>query len=467
MSFLSSDWGHTPGAALKLALVGVVCTGIWVATGLAGAASRAARWAGRLCWLGLFGLYSLWAYLAISFGVLLAWTVPLWLRLGIGLLAVAALATVLRPRNRLHVPVILPLGLWIAAVLFGWLREENLVRCDDYLALQSPVQLVATNPQLESCHPGEVRASGRFPRTIWEAPDGERILFTTQGEVVPGGFEGSVCQAWLDGRDATRCVGRPYNKSQGLVEIPELDRVIVFQWGIRTPTGSIGAVVMELPRNEELRVLDEHWFDEMLGDGFYEPRNSTLYMISDRLNGLHRVTLPDFERQPTVQLGVPTAGELDYDPARGEGVLCGAGIGAAIHGAPLSARIFRSANWSPVDLVSVSWGCDWDPVGRKVYTTVPNLGLLDRIDYDSGRVEKRWFVGLGRRSVAYDRARRKVYFTDFLRGEVLAFDERAGKIVDRWFVGHFSRWVQLTRDRRSLLASGNLGVVRIPLPEPP
>jgi DNA-binding beta-propeller fold protein YncE len=111
--------------------------------------------------------------------------------------------------------------------------------------------------------------------------------------------------------------------------------------------------------------------------------------------------------------------------------------------------------------VSITWGCDWDPATRKVYTTIPNLGLLDRIDYDTGQVEKRWIIGPGMRSVAYDQVRHRVYFTDFLRGYVLAFDEQSERIVDRWFVGRFSRWVRLTRDGHALLATGNLGIVLI------
>jgi hypothetical protein len=31
------------------------------------------------------------------------------------------------------VPPALPLGIWIALVLSGWVREENWVRCDDFL----------------------------------------------------------------------------------------------------------------------------------------------------------------------------------------------------------------------------------------------------------------------------------------------------------------------------------------------
>jgi hypothetical protein len=176
------------------------------------------------------------------------------------------------------------------------------------------------------------------------------------------------------------------------------------------------------------------------------------------------VLLPTFERLPTIPSEL-TPGELRYDRGLGQGVACGHGIGTAISGDPYGQRYLADGNSSPIEKLSMTWGCDWDPVRRKVYSTIPNLGLLDRIDYDTGRVEKRWLVGLGMRSVAYDRARQRVYFTNFLRGEAYAFDEASGRVVAHWFVGRFSRWVQLTRDGRALLATGNLGVVRIPLDE--
>jgi hypothetical protein len=156
-------------------------------------------------------------------------------------------------------------------------------------------------------------------------------------------------------------------------------------------------------------------------------------------------------------------GELHYDPVAGEGVACGGRIGAALRGDPPTLRYLANGDASPLEQVAVTWGCNWDQQARKVYTTIPNLGLLERIDLDTGLVEKRWFVGPGMRSVAYDRERRRVYFTDFLRGFVHALDERSGSIVDSWFVGRFSRWVRLTRDGRALLATSNLGVVRIAL----
>jgi len=240
---------------------------------------------------------------------------------------------------------------------------------------------------------------------------------------------------------------------------------LVIQWGLTTPSGSVGAAVFEIPRDAGLTILAEHWFDEMIGDGFYEPRNSTLYMFSDQMDGIHRAVLPNFEAAPTIPSDL-LPGELHYDPSTGEGVACGNHTGVAIRGAPFAMRNFVDGNVSPLERLSLSWGCDWDQASRKVYSTIPNLGLLDKIDYDTGKVEKRWFIGPGMRSVAYDRARRRVYFTDFLRGDVVAFDEASERIVARWFVGRFSRWVRLTRDGSALLATGNLGIVRIPLDSP-
>jgi hypothetical protein len=44
---------------------------------------------------------------------------------------------------------------------------------------------------------------------------------------------------------------------------------------------------------------------------------------------------------------------------------------------------------------------------------------------------------------------------------VVAFDERSERVVHRWFVGRFPRWVQPTHDGQALLATSNLGIVRI------
>jgi hypothetical protein len=417
--------------------------------------------------VALVGCYTLWLYLAVTYGILLAWTVPPWTIVPLALATAAWLVSAVRRRTRMYVPMVLPLGIWIATVLSGWLREEPLLRCDDFFALQAPVQLVVESPSLATCKPGEVRPSGRFPRTIWQAPEGNRVVFTTQGVAVPDGLDGSVCEAHLGDRAKPHCVGPPVSKVQGLVDVPDHDRLIAIQWGLKSPTGTGAAVVLELPRSEGLTVLAEHWYDEMVAEGFYEPRASTLFMFSDHMEGIYRTVLPSFAPAPMLPIILFTPGELHYDPQTGEGIACGDRAGAAIRGEPFTLRRFVDRHSALPEQVSMTWGCDWDQKTRKAYVAIPNLGLLDRIDYDSGRVEKRWFVGFGMRSVAYDPARKRVYFTNFLRGDVVAFDEAAERIVDRWFVGRYSRWVRLTRDGRALLATSNLGILRIPLDDPP
>lgn len=466
LSFLTSEWGHSVSAWGRIAVLAALITALWLGTRLARSSVEPARWIGRACWLALLACYALWLYLAGVFGYLLGWTLPAWMLAGIALLAVGAAVTTVRPPGRWRIPWVLPLGIWIASVLAGWLREENRVRCDDLAALHPPVELLVRNPMLADCAPGERRPSGRFPRTIWEAPDGSRLIFTTQGRFAPGGWSGAACEVTRDPPTALTCIGPPLNKAQAIVDIPERDVLLVLHWGIPIPSGSLGGVIYELPRSAPLAIRAEHWFDELFGEAFYEARNATLYLFSDRINGIHRATLPDFSLQPVLPSGLMPH-EIRYDQERGEGVACSSGLGVAIRGAPFSERSFSQASWSPLDRLAMTWGCDWDADRRTVYTTVPNLGLLAEVDYDSGRVEQRWFVGPGMRSVAYDRARQRVYFTNFLRGEVLAFDLRLGRVVDRWFVGRFSRWVRLTRDGRALLATGNLGIVRIPLPPLP
>ncbi len=448
-------------------LSAAVCTVAWLASGFTTSRRRSRRLLGYAALAGLAAWYALWIYLAVAFTTLLAWTVqPLFWAL-ILLASGAAAATITRPRHTFHVPVALPLGIAIATLLSGWLREEELTRCDDLLALAPPVELaVASHPDLAACRPGEVRPTGRFPRTIWEAPQGGRVVFTTQGSPIAGGIDGSFCEAELAGGAPPRCVGPPVNKSQGLVELPERDLLLGMQWGLQTPSGARGAAVFAFPRQGALRILETHWFDKPLGDGFYEPRNQTLYLFSDEMDGVYPVSLPSF----AVQAKIPVRfapGELRYDAQRGEGVACGSATGAAIRGAPFALRLLAEGSDSPLERISATWGCDWDAETRKVYTTIPNLGLLNRVDYDSGQVDKRWYVGLGMRSVAYDRVRRRVYFSNFLRGEVFALDEESGAIVGRWFVGRFSRWVRLSRDGRALLATSNLGIMRIPLDAAP
>ncbi len=485
MSFLTSFWGRSAEGVFRVLLVGTICGLFWLGSFWRYVPTYGRRYVGWLCFLTTLGLYGIWGYIALAFGILLGWTVSVGVRVAVVAIAMLSLTTSLRLRRGFHIPPVLPLGIWIAAVLSGWLREEKLLRCDDYLALKPPVRvLVPSDPNLASCKPGEIRPTGRYPRTTWEAPDQQRFIFSTQGDSANEGVTGAFCESPAEGTDRPHCVGPRLNKSQGLIEIPDRNLLLGCQWGIPNPDGSIGSIIFEFPRNGPLQILAEHRFEEPFGDGVYEPRNSTVYLSSDRKNGTFPLHLPSFEFGPVIPFDV-TGGEFRYSTELGEGVICGNGIGTAIRGAPFSARHFISGGDSivkrlssavhrltsgelpTIETVAESWGCDWDPATRKVYSTVPNLGLLDRIDYDTGQIEKRWFVGPGMRSVSYDRTRKRVYFTDFLRGAVLGLDEESGQVFARWFVGRFSRGVSLTRDGTALLASSNLGIVRIPLDETP
>jgi hypothetical protein len=460
--FLTSAYPHW-----VVVSAAAVCTAVWAASGLAASPRPGARRAGLAATLVLLACYAFWLYLAVAFFPLLAWTVPTWLWIATGAATLLIAADIFRRASPFQGPIALPLGMLVAGLLSGWLREEKLVRCDDFLALVAPVEIVvASRPDLSSCRPGEVRAVGRFPRTIWQAPEGDRVVFTTQGEAIPDGIDGAVCEAELRGGRRPHCVGPPLNKSQGLTELPGGDVLLALQWGLLTPAGRRGAAVYELSRNRPLRILAQHWFDQPLGDGFYEPRNRILYLFSDEIDAVYPVQLPDYTPLPKIPIRF-LAGEVHYDMQRGEGVACGDHTGAAIRGEPFALRFLADGSGSLVERASMSWGCDWDPESRMVYSTVPNLGLLDRIDYDTGVVNQRWWVGFGMRSVEYDRPRRRVYFTNFLRGEVVAFDELSGREVRRWFVGRYSRWTRLTPDRSALLATGNLGIVRIPLGDLP
>jgi hypothetical protein len=110
------------------------------------------------------------------------------------------------------------------------------------------------------------------------------------------------------------------------------------------------------------------------------------------------------------------------------------------------------------------WGCDFDPVRRVAWIAIANLGVIAVTDYDTGKVLDTWWAEPGLRSAAFDG--RRLYMSNFLRGDVIAYDVDNGREVGRWFVGRFARYVGLTRDRTALLATSNLGVVRIPLSSP-
>jgi hypothetical protein len=474
MGFLRSIAG-TPSVAVAGALI----TGLFA---VAGTRSERRFWriAARLAWIALAGLHAFWAYQVLSFGVLLAWTTPWWLRAAALALSAAALAGAASPSwERARVPVSLPAGVWIVGCLLGWLDEVQFARCDDYRSLlqQRGTSLVpVTTGALEACREGERQSIFRYPRKVWESPDGKRYVFTTQVEnpsinphvPTPGRLSGSVCEAATDGRSEPRCVG--FSKAHGIVEAEDRDRLFAAAWGFRKE--GLNGVIYELPRSGPLEVLREVKL-KGAADMFYEPASGRLGVFTDEGIEMLPVRADDLTPEPPVPTPV-VPGELRYDAARHEGLLCmaagplrtlegGAFLAVAFKGLPYSIRPLGRSGSSPWVWLALSWGCDWDRARGEVHVGVPTLGLLTTVSYEDGRVLRSRFVGFGIRSVTFDPKRRRVYMASFLKGEVIAMDPDTGRETARWFAGRFLRDVRLSRGGDHLLVTSNMGIVRIAL----
>jgi hypothetical protein len=405
---------------------------------------------------------------ALVAGQALAWCTPWWGRaLVIALLATAAFSRVLGTRSpRLSLAV--PVGLWINLCLFGWGHEEARLRCDDWLRLRPPVSLIApTTLEAERCRPGAVVPIGRYPRKTWQSPDGERVWFTTQhgpGRRRPGRFDGLVCEVPVRreaGRDVTPvCVGGTREKAHGLAEAAGIGKV--FAAAYYKEDGRGRGVILTLPREGPLRLEAEHRVDGPILDVVYEPRSRLIRGFVDSADRVRTFSLPDFQPLPDIH-ALLVANEVHYDADRDEGLLCGWPIGVAFRANPFAYRYLGGQAGSTWGRLAVSWGCDWDRATRTVYAAAPALGLYFVLDYDTGRIREKHFVGFGMRSVAFDQRRRRLYFANFLRGEVVAVDVATGAVTSRWFVGRFAREVRLSRDGGSLLATSNLGVLAIDL----
>ena len=245
-----------PSSWSAVAVPAALVTGLHLAAG-----TRRAGAMRVLCWVAraaLVPLYAVWAYIAIVFGWLLGWTVSRPIRYAILLAAVAAVVGLGRRIAGVRVPVLLPLGMWMAFCLLGWKREDGVIRCDDYARfLSDPAVTLAipTTKALASCAPGEVLRLERYPRRVWEAPDGSRYLVTTQ----PGY---NYFRAWGAGsrparrrgvrvrrrRIAPRLCQAAY-KTQAIFDAERLDRVFAVGWN-----GMDGGLYA-FPRSSSLRVV--------------------------------------------------------------------------------------------------------------------------------------------------------------------------------------------------------------------
>jgi len=274
------------------------------------------------------------------------------------------------------------------------------------------------------------------------------------------------------GRDDVQCVGR--GKSEGIVESAADDRLYVATWG-GGAAGSEGGAVYAFAREGSLKEpLAEIDLDLPSVHMFLDPLTDTLGVLFDRGVGMLPLRASDLSRNaPLVELPL-CAADVYYDAERGEGLICyspslalslrgEAAAVVAFTGRPFAARGLATSRDYPWMWLSAVWGCGFDPVARKAWAAIADLGLLLRLDYDTGRIEQARFLGFGMHAMVVDGARNRLYVARFLSGEVLALDRDTGTEVGRWFGGRFVRGLRLSRDGRSLWVGSNVGVLRIAL----
>ena len=456
-----------------VAAIGFV-TAMRVATGATSSRRRGTRAFGWFAWLsnGAFHLFA--CYLAVVWGSKLGWTMAWWSSALAALLFVGAVATFRGASHRLQIPIALPLGLVILTCMLGWRREEGFARCDDYQRARQQRGIEVLFPpsdQLVDCNPGEAFPIRRYPRKIWESPDNRRYVITTTEpygspnaiEASTNVYDGLFCEISADGSGRPRCLGGMRGKAHQVEEIEPLGQLFSCAWGLLSRDGRSTSAIYRLSRDAPLTILGEHRVDDdFIMYGFYQPKTDEYHAFTDGCGPIRTVRASDFSVLPDLPVST-CPGATVYDAERDEGVMCGGRDGfTAFRLMPWSYRLI-ARNGNPTRRLWLSWGCDLDLAGRKVYATVPNLGLLAVIDYDTGRVERTHFVGFALRSVAFDAPRQRIYLADFLGGDVLAVDASSGVEIKRWFVGHFIRELRISRDGKKLLTASNVGFVRIDL----
>lgn len=466
MSFLVPSF-HAPGVTVFAALL----TGVAVlARGTRALPLRLG--AGAL----LLGVHAIWTALAIAFGSVLAWAVPAWQWAAIAGAAAAYVVTALRG-TALRVPLALPVGLMIAAAAASWMREDGLVHCDDYLRLRAAgvTLAVPSTPEIAHCRPGEILIVDRYPRQFWEAPNGDTFLVTSQrgdhdyslgrglGRRVPVFLSGAIC-AVRDGEAVPQCIGE--GKADGVADAPVSGRLYVTSHdGDRT-------FLSILPRDGTVQPLAQVELPMKAGLFFFDEGRDLFGLSEDESRHVYLMRASDLQPLRTVIAPI-VVDQMRYDPQRNEGIICASGSAGlpagrypalAFTAEPFAYRPLALSSRYPTSWVAATWGCDWDPVGRRAWVAIASLGLLQEIDYDTGAVLRSIFIGPGARPVVFDARRQLVYVAFFLEGTVLALDAGSGRQVASWPAGHFVRSLALSRDGTALFAASTLGVVRIPLP---
>lgn len=478
--FVESATGPVPWLVLS-----AVATGSYAAA-RSEPASRARRILRFLARALAASFHALWICEALLCASMLSWTIPWWGWVTVASLAAGAAVTMMPRAPALAVPPALPLGAFCAACLIGWAREEWRIRCDDVLAVtaQRSAQIVVpVRDDFDRCVAGAWVPNGRYPRKVWQAADGARVVFTTQEALheafrptpLPSRISGLVCESELPtGPEASampvNCL-IPSGKAHAIVEDADHDRLLVgVLGGLDGRAGGIVAVTRSAPLREVGRAVLAQ------GGNFYlDPASDLLGEFGDEGHVLDLIRASDFA---PVQRDIPAnflgPDFVRYDPRRHEGVACSASgplrtidgeasLAIAFVGVPFSPRALAPSSRYPSSWISLSWGCDWTADRRQVFVAVSTLGQIVTVDRRSGDIVHRSFAGFGVRPVTFDPRRGRLYVGNFLRGDVLALDVATGLVERRWFAGRFVRDIELTPDGTEILVTSNLGIVRIRL----
>lgn len=422
------------------------------------------------------------AYLALR---IFGWALPFWGKTAYACGFVAALVTALPRVARFRVPLVLPLG---AAALAppAAARADMSIACDDYLAFtrQPGVRvLFATTGAEASCAAGEDLGVARYPRRVWEAREPARYVVTSQadsqlgddvgrGRPVASRFTGSFCEVTPDSGAEPRCFGS--GKADGIIEAAPLDRLIIGQWDNANPAAR--GMIYETTRSAPLEVVLRREFKLASGGGYYVPQEDLLAVGFDEGIGLDFLRGRDLSPVGEPYRGNVHGGQIVYDEARREGVLCGgitttgpvngqAFLSIAFRGYPYEPRAIGPASRYPWVLAAAVFACDWDPEARTVWIGIANLPLVVPFDVDTGRMKDlpTLVTPVGVRVLTYDRPRNRVYTATWASGEMRAFDAASGRVLRDWKVGRWVRDLRISRDGTHALVTSNLGLLRVDL----